>query len=186
MGLAPPKLAAPKAEWRAWAQAERADLPDRSAELAAHLRELLRDLGAERVLAYHALPGEPSVAALASEFELLTTRARFKPHIHLTIHPWASATEVSRFGVLQPPANAPRVELIRVDAIVLPGLAFDLRGVRLGYGGGFYDRLLPEFNGPTIGVVWAELLVPALPAEAHDCRVEWIATQGGVQKSTKV
>ncbi|MCP2014767.1 5-formyltetrahydrofolate cyclo-ligase [Deinococcus sp. HSC-46F16] len=172
---------APKPTWRAWAREVRARQPDRSAEVCASLAAFLQARGARRVLAYHALPGEPDVGILAAEFELLTTRARFRPTPHLTLHPWDAAMEVSRFGVRQPPADAPRVALETVDAVLLPGLAFDRFGVRLGYGGGFYDRLLPAFSGLTVGVVWEALVVDALPTEPHDLRVGFLATEGGVR-----
>lgn len=177
-----PASTAPKPAWRAWARELRAGLPDRSAEVSAHLAAFLRERGARRVLAYRALPGEPDVSALADAFELLTSRARFRPTPHLTLHPWHTATEVSRFGALQPPADAPRVGLETVDAVLLPALAFDRRGVRLGYGGGFYDRLLPGFPGLTVGVVGEALVVDKLPSEAHDLRVAFLATETGVRR----
>lgn len=176
-----PLPTAPKSDWRAWARDMRAGLPDRSEALTVHLAALLHAQGTRRVLAYRALPGEPDVSGLAAQFELLTTRARWKPHPHLTLHAWDTATELSRFGALEPPADAPRIPLGSVDAVLLPALAFDGRGVRLGYGGGFYDRLLPGFTGLTIGVVWADLIVPELPTEAHDIRAQWLASETGVQ-----
>ncbi len=135
------------------------------------------------MLAYHHLPGEPDVSGLRGDFELFTTRARFRPQPHLTVHPWDTATERSKAGYLQPPADAPQVTLGGVEAVLLPGLAYDLRGVRLGYGGGFYDRLLPGYAGLTVGVVWSALLVPRLPSEAHDCRAGYLATERGVHAS---
>ncbi len=143
------------------------------------LRNLLRALGARRVLAYRALSGEPDVSGLSRDFELLAPRARFRPEPRLTLHPWDTATEVSRFGVLQPPQDAPQVPLDTVHAILLPGLAFDQAGVRLGYGGGFYDRLLPAFRGVTIGVIQDALLVPELPRDPHDCPAQWLVTERG-------
>lgn len=175
-----PSAAAAKPEWRAWAFARRRTLPDESEAVTEHLRVFLAAQGARRVLAYHALPGEPDVSALRHDFELLTTRTRYKPERHLTLHPWESATEQSRFGYLQPPADAPQFALGAVDAVLLPGLAYDRRGVRLGYGGGFYDRLLPGYAGLIVGVVWEDLLVPELPSERHDCRAGWLATERGV------
>ncbi|MBB6017287.1 5-formyltetrahydrofolate cyclo-ligase [Deinococcus radiopugnans] len=169
-----------KGQWRAWAWRHREQLPDPSAAITAHLGQFLREAGARRVLAYRALPGEPDVSALAHDFELLAPRARFRPTPRLTLHPWATATEASRFGVLQPPADAPEVSLDTIDAVLLPGLAFDGRGIRLGYGGGFYDRLLPAFHGLTVGVIAGALIVPELPAEDHDCPVAWLATEDGV------
>ena len=174
---------APKAEWRAWARARRAGEADVSGAVTAQLAAFLHERGARRVLAYRALPGEPDVSGLAAQFTLLTTRARFRPTPRLTIHPWDTATEPSRFGALQPPATAPQVSLDEVDAALLPALAFDARGVRLGYGGGFYDRLLPGFAGLTVGVIPAALVVPELPSEAHDLRVRWLATETGMSET---
>ncbi|WP_369409318.1 5-formyltetrahydrofolate cyclo-ligase [Deinococcus arboris] len=170
-----------KAEWRAWARQVRAAQPDVSATITGHLRTFLHAHGARRVLAYRALSGEPDVAGLADDFDLLTTRARFRPQPHLTLHPWDTATELSRFGAWQPPADAPQVPLASVDAVLLPALAYDRRGVRLGYGGGFYDRLLPNFAGLKVGVIPTALLVPTLPAEPHDRPATWLATEHGVQ-----
>ncbi|GGO35257.1 5-formyltetrahydrofolate cyclo-ligase [Deinococcus humi] len=172
-----------KGEWRAWARGQREQLPDHSAAISAQLLAFLHGEGVRRVLAYRALPGEPDVSALAHDFELLAPRARFRPSPRLTLHPWDTATEPSRFGALQPPANAPEVPLGDVDAVLLPGLAFDTQGVRLGYGGGFYDRLLPSFQGLTIGVIASALIVPGLPAENHDCPVTWLATEGGLRRT---
>jgi 5-formyltetrahydrofolate cyclo-ligase len=183
----PPEHLTPwdKSRWRAWARGQRAQLPDLSVAITAQLRAFLQEGGARRVLAYRALPGEPDVAALVHDFELLAPRARFRPTPRLTLHPWDTATEPSRFGALQPPVDAPEVALSSVDAVLLPGLAFDTRGVRLGYGGGFYDRLLPPFRGLTIGVIAGALIVPGLPAEDHDCPVAWLATEGGVRRTRR-
>lgn len=172
-----------KAEWRKWAFATRKTIDDNSAAVTAHLRTFLHQQGIRRVLAYHHLAGEPDMAALHHEFELFTTRTRYKPERHLTLHPWDTATEVSKFGYLQPPKEAPQVALDSIEVVLLPALAYDLRGVRLGYGGGFYDRLLPNYAGITIGVVWSPLLVPLLPSAAHDIRVGWVATELGIQAS---
>lgn len=176
-----------KAALRAWARGVRAGLPDASEPLCELLAGLLRDRGARTVLAYRHLEGEPDVSALASEFRLLTTRARFRPTPRLTVHGWETASEPSRFGALQPPANAPEVSLAEVDAVVLPALAFDRAGVRLGYGGGFYDRLLPGFAGPVVGVVWDALLLPAgaLPRESHDRPAGWVVTEAGVWRAAE-
>ena len=180
MTLPPPLPDAPKAEWRAWARALRDTLPDASAAVCAQLAGFLRAQGWRTVLAYRALPGEPDLGALAGEFRLLTTRARFKAR-RLSLHAWEHATEPSVFGALQPPADSPELTREVVEAVLLPGLAYDRAGVRLGYGGGFYDRLLADWGVPTVGVTRAALLVPALPREPHDIPVDFVATEEGVQ-----
>ncbi|AFZ67363.1 5-formyltetrahydrofolate cyclo-ligase [Deinococcus peraridilitoris] len=170
-----------KASLRVWAKARRAGLPDVSPLLTAHLAAWLRSRNIRRVLAYRAFGGEPSVDALASGFELFTTRARWRPAPHLTLHPWASATQRGKLGILEPPPHAPQVPHQDIEAVLVPGLAFDVYGVRLGYGGGFYDRLLPALRVPLIGVTGSALLLPELPGETHDVRMHFIATEQGVQ-----
>lgn len=173
-----------KAAWRAWARARRAGLPDLSPTVCGHLAGFLRARGIERVLAYRALPSEVSLDALAADFELFTTRASWKPERRLTLHAWHSATEPSRFGALEPPKDAPQVERERIQAVLLPGLAFDRSGLRLGYGGGFYDRLLAHWPVLTVGVIPSALVVDALPGEPHDVRVRYLATEAGIHPTT--
>lgn len=80
------------------------------------------------------------------------------------------------FGILEPPADSPRVAPNRLDFILVPGLAFDVMGRRLGRGKGFYDRLLAEVNGIKCGVALDEQIVDALPAEPHDVAMNIILT----------
>ncbi|WP_425146603.1 5-formyltetrahydrofolate cyclo-ligase [Deinococcus sp.] len=184
--LPTPSLAATKANWRTWARARRATLNDGPARWQAIYTELLAFLESQQlgggVLAYHALPGEPDVSALASAWTLYTTRAVWTPHPHLTLHDWRSASERSRFGAMQPPSGTPQISRDEISAVLLPGLAFDAAGTRLGYGGGFYDRLLEGWEVLTIGVTPAALVVERLPREPHDLRVEYLATEGGVAR----
>lgn len=186
MILSPPTFQ-DKAQARAYAYELRAalapDLGADSARVVAVLRDFLQARGVRRVLAYHALPGEPDVAALQTDFEVFTTRTYFRPQRHLTLHPYATATERSKAGYLQPPKDAPQVPLASMEAVILPALAYSLAGVRLGYGGGFYDRLLPGYAGLKIGAVFGAFLLPKLPSETHDIRAEWLATEAGVRQA---
>lgn len=183
MNISPPLLSASKADWRKWARARRASLPDVSAQIVEHLRAFLEAEGALVMLAYRALPGEVDVSALSDQFTLLAPRAHFRPAVRLTLHAWESATELSRFGALEPPLCTPEVNRASVDTVLLPGLAFDVSGVRLGYGGGFYDRLLSGWAVRTVGVVPQALLLPALPREAHDLPAQWLACESGVRRA---
>lgn len=80
------------------------------------------------------------------------------------------------FGILEPPADAPLVPLNRLDFVLAPGLAFDLRGRRLGRGKGYYDRLLAQVRGIKCGVALDEQIVEALPEENHDIAMNLILT----------
>jgi len=63
------------------------------------------------------------------------------------------------------------------DLAIVPLLAFDRRGYRLGYGKGYYDRLLAASPVTTIGVGFADQETDALPAEAHDIALDWVITE---------
>lgn len=167
--------------WRNWAKSARGTLtPEENAQLCAALATWLRAHNVKTVLGYHALAGEPDISALAKDFSLLTTRAIWKPIPKLTLHDWHSATERGPGGVLQPPKGTPERTLDEVEAVILPGLAFDKQGVRLGYGGGFYDRLLEGKNILLVGVCTERVRVDALPSEPHDVRASAIITEAGV------
>jgi len=64
----------------------------------------------------------------------------------------------------------------RLDLILVPGIAFDLRGRRLGRGKGYYDRWLPALRGKTCGVAFDEQIVDDIPLEPHDVVVNCILT----------
>jgi 5-formyltetrahydrofolate cyclo-ligase len=63
------------------------------------------------------------------------------------------------------------------DAVLVPGLGFDVNGGRLGRGGGFYDRLLAAGTACRVGVAFECQVVEALPLEPHDRRMEFIITE---------
>ncbi|WP_407541344.1 5-formyltetrahydrofolate cyclo-ligase [Deinococcus radiomollis] len=181
-----------KAVWREWARWRRAQVSaeaqaSSAATICTALVSFLHDHQITGVLAYHALPGEIDLSTLAAHahLRLYTTRAIFRPAPRLTLHAWASASEVSRFGVRQPPRGTPEIEREQIGAVLLPGLAFDRSGWRLGYGGGFYDRLLQNWPVLTIGVTARALWVPQLPHEAHDLPVDFVATELGVRAADK-
>jgi 5-formyltetrahydrofolate cyclo-ligase len=66
--------------------------------------------------------------------------------------------------------------IVNPDIIIVPGLAFDEAGNRLGRGGGFYDAYLRNFHGPKIGICKQLQLVDELPVEDHDVRVDFVVT----------
>jgi 5-formyltetrahydrofolate cyclo-ligase len=83
-----------------------------------------------------------------------------------------------RFGVLEP--EGPAVDPAQVELWVVPGLAFDRQGGRLGYGGGYYDRALAQSRAPRLGFAFARQVVSRVPREAHDLRVDGVMTDSGV------
>ncbi len=70
----------------------------------------------------------------------------------------------------------------QVGVVLVPGLAFDPRGGRLGRGGGDYDRLLAECSCVRIGVSWDDRVMEKVPLESHDQTMDWIVTERRVWK----
>ncbi len=81
------------------------------------------------------------------------------------------------YGIPEPPRQNPVVSPEEADLILVPGLAFDRRGYRLGYGGGFYDRFLAGLSAPRVALAFSFQILPAVPHEAHDLRVDVIVTE---------
>ncbi len=95
--------------------------------------------------------------------------------------------ETGRYAVRSPRAGRPIVPLGEIDLVLVPGLAFDPRGGRLGRGAGFYDRLIAEFHGANhhprlIGVCYEGQIVERVPTEDHDRRVDRVITEQGPLK----
>lgn len=82
-----------------------------------------------------------------------------------------------RYGIFEPATGAV-LPVKDMDLIVLPGVAFDRRGIRLGYGKGCYDRALADQDWPTlVGLAYDFQLVETLPAESYDIPVDIIVTE---------
>ncbi len=85
---------------------------------------------------------------------------------------------------LRQPVQGDPVPLSMIDLVAVPGLGFDRAGNRLGRGRGFYDRFLAhsEFAGSTCAVAFEEQVVEAIPADAHDIRVDMLITDQHVRR----
>jgi 5-formyltetrahydrofolate cyclo-ligase len=80
------------------------------------------------------------------------------------------------FGVREPAWSGPNLLLNQLDLILVPGVAFDLSGRRLGRGKGFYDRLLARIQGTKCGVAFEEQIQARIPVEPHDVLLDCLVT----------
>jgi 5-formyltetrahydrofolate cyclo-ligase len=158
-----------------------------SRRAAAHLAESLELAGARRVILYAALPDElPSrllfdVVLDAGRPALLP---RPGPGATLEVAPVARWEDLrpGRYGVLEPPAAGPGSALAPGDLILVPGLAFDREGHRLGRGRGWWDRTLAasrDVELTAVGVGFALQVVEAVPHGPGDQAVGAILTEDG-------
>jgi len=86
--------------------------------------------------------------------------------------------KTGKFGIPEPvnPVFAPE----ELDLIIVPGVAFDRAGHRIGRGGGFYDRLLPQYRAVRVGICFDFQCLEKIPAEPHDCNVDLLVTESQI------
>jgi 5-formyltetrahydrofolate cyclo-ligase len=83
-----------------------------------------------------------------------------------------------RFGIMEP---VPYKRVSKIDLLVVPGIAFDKKGYRLGYGKGYYDRLLSGKRTFSIGLAYSFQLLENLPHDRYDKRLDAIASEDGIR-----
>ena len=179
-----------KAQLRREMIARRAALPASTARTAAVLvaANALPYLEDARIVALYApIPGRgeldpaPLASALAAKGGILVyprVRSRRDP---LDFHR-ANPEELApgTFGVPEPIPGAPLVPVDEIDAFVIPLLAVDLRGGRIGWGAGHYDRTLPLApRALRLGVAFACQRLPSVPIEATDAPLDVVVTEDG-------
>lgn len=185
------ELARTKAALRASTLAARRQLSDterRSAAAAAvqRLRALPSVRAARTVLLYAALADELDPSALlpalvAEDVRTLFPRVR-GDHLELVASRDLLTLTLGYRGVREP--VGPSVDPAVVDVALVPGVAFDVHGGRLGHGGGHYDRLLAQLpeTCTTIGVCFSCQVVPRVPRLPHDRAVDVVVTEHRVHR----
>ncbi|MGD9784095.1 MAG: 5-formyltetrahydrofolate cyclo-ligase [Hyphomicrobiaceae bacterium] len=97
------------------------------------------------------------------------------------------ALQEVKWGIREPLPTAPEV---LPDVMLVPLLAFDASGMRLGYGGGFYDRTIAQIRAVkpvvTIGIAYDELQVDAVPHSDYDERLDWVLTPSGPKACRRI
>lgn len=96
-----------------------------------------------------------------------------------------AALRPGRYGILEPPAGAPPLLPGELDLLVVPCAACDRFGVRLGRGGGYYDRYLAGCGGLTAVLCPQALVLDRVPREDHDRAVDIIVTETGARRAEK-
>ena len=86
-----------------------------------------------------------------------------------------------KYGILEPKETAPQISPSKIDLIIVPALACDIQGYRVGYGGGYYDRYLKQTQAVSIALCAEENLLRELPHEWFDRRCDWVFTEGQVR-----
>ena len=184
----PTAVDAEKAALRKRLQAARAEIPqsirnDAGRLIRDHLLSLPQVSAAGTIAAYYSVGSEPPTGSLIYALWKRGSYVVLPVLLSDGDLDWASYEGPDSLvqgprGLLQPaePARGPGT-VARADVVLVPALAVDVTGQRLGRGGGSYDRALARVSGQvlTIGLVYDDELVPSVPAESHDRAVRAVA-----------
>jgi len=149
------------------------------------LNALLGALGTRSVGVYAPVRGETDIGWFWKP-EAVKSRALYFPRISEKSMTFHVAEDPEKdlspgvFGIPAPSSASPSISPFALDAVVLPGLAFDVSGARIGSGGGYYDRLFApaEFRPPLVGLGFAFQLSweKPLPSGSFDVLLDWVVT----------
>jgi len=148
---------------------------------------------AEHIVLFRPLEGEVNIAPLWEQLAAQGKRLylpRLEPGRTLSFCPWQPGDPLTTraFGLEEPSPLVVPADPASLQAWVVPGVAFDRQGVRLGRGAGYYDRSLPGARPGVvrIGVCFDLQHCVTLPVESWDCRMDMVATDQGIFLSEPV
>ncbi|HEX4862192.1 MAG TPA: 5-formyltetrahydrofolate cyclo-ligase [Rhizomicrobium sp.] len=175
-----------KSALRDQARAQRAALARACPDFAARIAAVELPVAKGAIVSFYWPMGDEAdpralAARLAERGHVLALPVTVKKGAPLVFRAWreGDALTVHAFGMHEPAATAPEV---RPDVLLVPLLAFDARGHRLGYGGGFYDRTLAALDTKlAIGVAYAGQEVETLPIHERDHPLDMVVTESGVR-----
>ena len=160
---------------------------DKSEKICANAERLIDEIGAKTVLSFFPVRGEPNILPLAKSLLEKGITVAFpishKEDVRLEFRAISSLDDlkIGTYKICEPIESTQTISVFDSDTVCLvPALSFDGRGMRLGYGMGYYDRFLQGFDGISIGIGFSDLLVEELPTADTDIPVSKIITEGGV------
>ena len=166
------RQAIPPQQWR-----------QKSDRICAHLQTWPTFQNARCILAYWSFRNEPDLSPLMDHRRYWgLPRCSGK---NLFWHQWQGAQflQTGLYGITEPVAHAPEISPDRVDLILVPAVACDVTGYRLGYGGGYYDRMLtkPQWRQkPTVAIVFEYARLPKVPRDIWERPMQGICTESGL------
>ncbi len=153
----------------------------KSRQIVKRMRELLKELKADSFLFFHPIKNEPDITPLAQKLigegkRVAFPKVKGKEIVPIRVN---SLKELlpGKFGIMEPP-YAPERVIREFDAVFVPGIAFDRKGYRIGFGGGYYDRLLEKLPVKAkIGVCFDFQLLDKVPTQPFDVPVDFVITE---------
>lgn len=172
----------------------RADIPaEKKAALDESIRTRFLSLAsfrfAETILFYAPLDAEIDIMPCAEAALALGKKVAFpRCHVETNTMTYHFVTDLSQlsvdsFGIREPDPSLPTFDPKKNKKgciCVVPALVYDKQGYRLGYGRGYYDRFLSDFNGTTIGPIYRSFIIDRVPRGRFDAHVDVLITEKGV------
>ncbi len=166
---------AEKRHWRARARTERESIEPDHAGFCRSLDRFLTERVSPglRIVVYQAMGSEVDLGGLVAAHEQPERRYAVtrtpEDGLTLTVHPWGGPQERHPYGYDQPLAGSPRIADEEIGAVLVPALAFDTTGARLGRGKGYYDRFLARLAPSCLRIgITGDYVVERLPVGPHD------------------
>lgn len=162
---------------------------DTSLTVCNALRDWIEQQAIQRIGVYFAQPDEVDLSTMIQSC-LTQNKSLYAPCYQseqnaYQFAPFECLDDLSsgKFNIPEPTQKTVSLQLI--ELLLVPGLAFDIYGNRLGRGGGYYDRILNQFNGISIGICSALPLQPNIPTDDWDQAVDYICVGHNIIKSGK-
>lgn len=155
-----------------------------AAAVASRLGGISRLTSSRCILAYMPMKNELDILPAVEMFRRRGVRVAFplcieNGGLRLFVPADENGFVTGSYGILEPDVStAEEISAEELDAIILPAIGFDLKGYRLGQGGGYYDRLLARTDCFCAAVGFDCQLVPEVPVEGTDMRVDAVITPG--------
>ncbi|MFQ4146755.1 5-formyltetrahydrofolate cyclo-ligase [Chlorogloeopsis sp. ULAP02] len=156
----------------------------KSDRICTHLLTSTLFTQAKTILAYFSFRQEPDLSFLFGNSKIWGFPRCVGDSLYWHIWTPKESLQIGAYGINEPHPHAPTIDSTEVDLILVPSVACDYQGYRLGYGGGYYDRLLaaPEWaNKTTIGIVFDFAYLPQLPIESWDKPLGAVCTETGLK-----
>lgn len=133
----------------------------------------------DRILMYHSLPDELSTRGFLKKWS--GQKHFYLPRVNgvnLEILPYEeSRLELGAFHI-EEPTGCDKISPDEIELVIVPGVAYDRKGNRLGRGKGFYDRLLSETKAAKVGIAYDFQIIDEVPCEAHDVSMDMVISPG--------
>ncbi len=157
----------------------------KSEEITQNLESFNLFRKAQTICSYFSFRGEPDLSRLSNHN--LTKKWAFPrcENKDLIWHSWTPKDELKKgkYGIKEPDFNLPQITGQEIDLILVPALACDYSGYRLGYGAGYYDIMFSKKdwqNIPTIGIIFESFYLAQLPSDSWDRKLDYICTEKGI------